>query len=101
MAGRADFLVDLEAALGGRAIISAERPGEMPVLVLQFGFRLGGNGDGAAGEGGQGDGAGYQELTHGAYPIFFLSTASAMLGGIGSGRSTLPRTGSRMRKWKK
>jgi len=42
-----------------------------------------------------------ERLTHGGYPTFFVSTASAMLGGSGSGRSILPRTGSRITKWKK
>ena len=101
MAGGADVLVDLEAALGGGAIVGAERALEVPVLVRRVDFLLGGDGDGAGGQDGKGERARNQELTHDPYPTFFLSTESAMLGGNGSGRSILPRIGSSSRKWKK
>jgi hypothetical protein len=70
MTGRADLVIDLIAALGGGAVIGAERPLEVPVAVrrlrLRFrrrnGFAVGR--EGAGGEGGQGDGAGNDVLAH-------------------------------------
>ena len=101
MAGGADVLVDLEAALGGGAVVGAERALEMPVLVRRMDLLLGGDGNGAGGKDGEGERARNQELAHVPYPTFFLSTASAMLDGNGSGRSILPRIGNSSRKWKK
>lgn len=73
------------------------------MLVLRVRLGVGREDDGTStgDEGSKRNRAGNDQSTHGAYPAFFLSTASAMLGGIGSGRSILPRIGSRMRKWKK
>ena len=102
MAGRADFLVDLEAALGGGAVVGAERALEVPVLVRRMRRLISAAmATAPAAEGGERDRARDEDLAHGLYTAFFLSTASAMLGGNGSGRSILPRTGSRTRKWKK
>ena len=62
MTGRADFLVDLEAALRGSAIEGAERALEMPVPVRRMLGAAGRDGHGADGEGRQRDGAGDQEI---------------------------------------
>src|SRR5206468_9139482 len=67
MAGRADFLVDLEAALSRGAVVGTERALEVPVLVLELGLRFGGDGDGAGRESGERNGARDEQLAHGAY----------------------------------
>ena len=74
MAGRADFGIDLIAALGGGAVVGAERPVEMPVamrrmlLGLGRGDGLGGDGGRARGEGRKRDGGGNDRSAHGPSP---------------------------------
>jgi hypothetical protein len=68
MAGRADVLVDLEAALGGGAIVGAERPREVPVLVLQRDVGLGGDRHRAEADCGESDRARDDDPAHGPIP---------------------------------
>ena len=88
------------ATLGlGTAAIAADEP-ELKEQHWHFTGPFG-TYDRAGGEGCERDGARDEELAHGAHATFFLSTASAMLGGKGNGRSILPRIGSSTMKWKK
>src|SRR6185437_15933764 len=110
MAARADLLVDLEAALRCGAVEGAERPGEGPAylgrrhLLLGIGAKAGerqaGDRKGEASEAAHHGFSIGREPAGAMRPPPLAVTASLMLVGSGSGRSTLPSTHIR-KKWKK
>src|SRR5262249_39356230 len=106
VAGRADVVVDLEAALGRGAVEGAEHALEGPCLLRQRRRRLlsgchgGACDEGEAETGGEGEGAHQACSTLPEAAGTGFSTAALMLAGRGRVRSSLPSSGSRIRKWK-
>src|SRR3546814_8231389 len=116
MAGRAHFEINLEPALGGRPVVGPEDAVEAPVHLrrlrrLPGRERRAGGDDAEAKSDGQRRGLEHTHLAH-ALSIGFaaappgngpaplsLRTASLMLFGSGSGRSSSPR--SRSPTWKR
>jgi hypothetical protein len=102
VAARADLLVDLEAALRGGAVESAERPVEGPGMRRDRRRFLGESGGGECGQRETG-GDGEKARAHQCFSIEAAApagaplrrvTAALMLMGSGSGRSSQPITGS-------
>ena len=112
MAGRADLLVDLKAALQRRPVVGAEDAVERPLLVRQRGVSWARAAErrqrrdqqrqrGGSDERFSISGLRQRRLGAAKSSATARSTAAPMLVGSGRGRSSLPISGNRIRKWKK